>query len=1002
MRSGYKFDGYCRGFLFHAMLTLIIFLMCLPAYANVTSSRFTVLEDFELGAVNLGSWADQDISPNSWILDTAISDESSMYSLKLYGNCWKQEQINPVVISQGSVFQASMYFSGNANIQGIGFSDGTNALFYSVDGTATLDIEEWIPVYQGSKNSNTWNQYRFPIADDWFAFYDYLPIITSIIYVNDTDTSSGTIWFDSIRDISSDIPISPQVSISTTITRDDHSDIHREVGIQFTSTVIDPDSQTFSYYWSFGDSLTSLEANPFHLYSVTDDHPYRVSLVVTDESGRTGFASTTVNIDTGETSLPLTMNFVGDIMLARRYEQGGGIIPTQGVNAIFQPTKQFLGDAADLTIANLEVVLTNQGTPHPTKSVCYRGAPGNVSGLSYAGIDAVSLANNHVIDYGLEGLQQMRGNLASAGIVYSGAGANSYEAYQPGWLNKKGLNIALLRSSDRTGQYNHAEPYLNAGYNKYGFAYMTPYYVTQQIDSVSPFADLIIAELHGGSEYSLSPGSGYDKSPLNLEEDTNQDEDYGYLTDIPHQWDIELRHTVVDAGADLVIVHHPHILHGLEYYNGVLIAHSLGNFVFDLDYPETMPSAILYADAYPDGFKNFSLKPVFIDQYIPKPATGQLATYILDYIAARSRELNTVFVVDKQANIGNVMEHPADYTEQVSHYSYQLWPEPVGTGIYATKPTKLPRAGSISAIEQVTPVQTPELRLGVETIWYGNFESEGSTLWDIPAFSSDAFDGARSALLNPSNGQTTTATISKKCKWYDNTKKYTLHGWMKCRNASAVNIIIRYYSSRTGGVISTESVSTGITGSSDWQWFYKELTLPNNAYYYDIRLTATGAGVNASALFDNVGLIEWTNWQTADSYQTIPYPNNYYWMQIRSSELPKSLNVSFTETDFLPVENRKQVTSKQSEFTVRALPNPMSSGGKFFFTVPEAKSTTIKIYNLRGQLVKTLAEALLEKGEHTLSWDGKDETDLLCTSGIYFVKVSQGGRSGIAKFVFIK
>lgn len=93
-------------------------------------------------------------------------------------------------------------------------------------------------------------------------------------------------------------------------------------------------------------------------------------------------------------------------------------------------------------------------------------------------------------------------------------------------------------------------------------------------------------------------------------------------------WDIAIRHFAIDSGADLVIVHHPHIIQGIEVYQGKVIAHSLGNFAFDLTYPETMPSMIFYADASRDGFSNFLIKPVFIDNFIPKPATGQLGKYI--------------------------------------------------------------------------------------------------------------------------------------------------------------------------------------------------------------------------------------------------------------------------------------------------------------------------------------------------------------------------------------
>jgi poly-gamma-glutamate capsule biosynthesis protein CapA/YwtB (metallophosphatase superfamily) len=82
--------------------------------------------------------------------------------------------------------------------------------------------------------------------------------------------------------------------------------------------------------------------------------------------------------------------------------------------------------------------------------------------LVYAGIDVVSIANNHTLDYGLSALQQMQNNLRQNGIAFSGAGADSYEAYSPIIMSRNGLSFAFLASSDRTGQYNNAQPYLQA------------------------------------------------------------------------------------------------------------------------------------------------------------------------------------------------------------------------------------------------------------------------------------------------------------------------------------------------------------------------------------------------------------------------------------------------------------------------------------------------------------------------------------------------------------
>lgn len=980
---------------------ILLAAICISCIVLTAGVRLTPLENFDSGSVTLQSWADEDLQPNNWTLDPDTPD-GSPYSLKLSGNCWKLQPITPFAIDSVGVMQVKVKTnpgttSNVAKVQGIGFTDGVHQIFYSFSGSRVVDIEAWVPVYQGAFSHGQWNTIQLPLASDWQAFWGYLPVLSGIIYINDLDevSTTRTVFFDVIEDISTDLPVAPRVSISYSIPT-------RDTAVQFSSTVLDPDSNQFSYEWDFGDSTFSAIANPYHLYTQQSDRPYTATLKVIDDTGKYGLASVQVTLETGTGNMPVTMNFVGDIMLARRYESAGGIIPTQGVNAIFTPTKPYFGDAAEINVANLEVVLSNVGTPHPTKSVVYRGSPSNISGLVYAGIDVVSSANNHTLDYGLSALQQMQGLLDTAGIIHSGSGANSYEAYTPSFINRRGLNLAFLRSCDRTGQYNNAQPYLQAGYSKPGFAYMTPYYIQQQLEAVEGIADLKIVEMHGGSEYSLTPGSGYDKG--NPYQDDIQDEDYFYRNDVPHQWDIDIRHSAIDSGADLVIVHHPHIIHGMEVYQNKLIAHSLGNFVFDLDYPETMPTIILYADAYPEGFQNFKVKPFYIDNYIPKPATGQLGTYILDYLARRSRDLNTRLWVDRENMEAKVLMNEDNPAITSSSFSINKNLVNHASGYNLSDPFKLPRRGSISEITATEPIGEMQFRLGRESIWYGNFEDEGSSLWSPSSYETESpFDGQRSAKLSANATYITSSTIPKKCKWYDNTVKHTLHGWVKTENASYANIVIRYYSSRTSGAsIGSENICDGILGSSDWTYYHKELTIPANAYYYDIRITLTAGTSAATAWFDNVGLIEWTDWSDASALVEIAWPNDFYYLQGRSSSPIKSFSVSLAEKSFDPDLRAAPIQVSAAKPTLQISPNPFNPDTIIYCNLPEAAETEINIYNLKGQLVKHLAKEQLSAGKHRFAWDGRDTNQRPVASGVYFFRVSALGRSSIHKAVLLK
>ena len=190
-----------------------------------------------------------------------------------------------------------------AKIQGIGFSDGTNILLYSFRDPYS-DIETCASL-SGRFLQWVWNIYHIPIADDCTLF-DTLPVITSLVYVNDLDgVANRSLWIDSILDISDDVGAPPSVTVSHQVTwQRDSAAGARDVGVQFFSQVSDPDSDTFLYQWDFGDSLSSTEANPYHIYTVQDGHPYRATLRVTDSTGRWGIGSTLVNVDPGDDSAP--------------------------------------------------------------------------------------------------------------------------------------------------------------------------------------------------------------------------------------------------------------------------------------------------------------------------------------------------------------------------------------------------------------------------------------------------------------------------------------------------------------------------------------------------------------------------------------------------------------------------------------------------------------------------------------------------------------------------
>jgi poly-gamma-glutamate capsule biosynthesis protein CapA/YwtB (metallophosphatase superfamily) len=963
------------------------------------------IENFDVGEVQLQSYSDEDIDPDKWSLDNTITYNNSPYSLKLFGNTWKLEVINPISIDSGDVWQVANYIQQVAEIQGFGITDSINTLLYSFAGTEQVNPEEWITVYQGAFPNNVWNEFQLPVADDWLARFGYLPIVKGIIFINDKDYSSqGISYFDEILDITSSLPVAPQVEISYTLGKL-YKNINglTSVDVEFTSNVYDPDSEEHDYFWDFGDDSTSTEPNPSHTFIVEDNHDYTVLLDVVDETELHGRASCKISVDPGPTTFPITMNFVGDIMLARRIED---FINLYGYEPIFNPTSPILGEAADITVVNLECALTDQGTPHPTKAVVFRGSPENVAALTYAGIDAVTIANNHILDYGLLGLQQTQSVLEGEDILSFGAGANSYEAMQPAFYLKSGVNFGLLGSSDRTGQYNNEQPYLNAGFNKPGFANLTESNIVQQINSVRDIADLIILEMHSGSEYSVSPEDWFGKIILN--EDPDADEDYSPDLRAPLESDIEIRHFAINQGADLVICHHPHMIQGLEVYQRKLIAHSLGNFVFDLNYPETYPTVILNSKINETGFYEYNIIPVYIDDYIPVRARGELGLYLLDDLAKRSKDLDTYLKIDRDKVVAEIILDKTMLNPCLVPTSAELVLEEAN-GNWISEPILLKREGSISSIDQIDPLGSWQYRLGKELIWFGNFEDEGCTLWDIDHpdeffDTTESFTGRRSLCQKRLTGLSPLNTnLEDKMKLYSDTSNYTLHAYIKTENSLNAGVTIQFFESRTQTYpIGTEDLGTEISGTTNWSFYNKGFSPPSSTQFMNLRLRSESpdSGVSYS-WFDNVGLIEWTDWQEYNPDANFSIPNDYYWLQLKINDEVLNATINYTEIKFEDVVTplSDESTYIPNKFVLyQNYPNPFNPRTVIEFSLPEdVNNVVLTIYDILGQKVIQLVKGDLKAGEYQYQWNA-----VYFSSGVYFYQLQAGDFVETKKMVLMK
>lgn len=277
---------------------------------------------------------------------------------------------------------------------------------------------------------------------------------------------------------------------------------------------------------------------------------------------------------------------VGDIMLARGI---AGLIYTQGIESPFAGVgvREVL-TSADLALGNLECALTERGQAE-NKTYVFAAPPDGAKGLAWAGFDLVTLGNNHILDYGVEGLEDTLRTLDEAGVAHVGAGKNAAEASAALIIERNGLRIAFLAFVDiPIGGYDYHT--WEAGPDRPGIIWGRPAAVRKAVQAAREQADLVVALMHFGYE-----GLDYE-SP---EQET-------------------LAETAIDAGAALVIGSHSHMLQPVKEYHGGLIVYSLGNFVFDEFEFAFNKSMILRVRLGKEGVLDWTTVPVEIVNGVPQ------------------------------------------------------------------------------------------------------------------------------------------------------------------------------------------------------------------------------------------------------------------------------------------------------------------------------------------------------------------------------------------------
>jgi poly-gamma-glutamate synthesis protein (capsule biosynthesis protein) len=222
--------------------------------------------------------------------------------------------------------------------------------------------------------------------------------------------------------------------------------------------------------------------------------------------------------------------------------------------------------AADLMFVNLETTISTGGAQAGC-GYCFRANPNVIEGLTRAGIDVVTLANNHAYDYGSRALADTIVHLASAGIGVTGAGLDGAQARAPVFRTVGSTRVAFL-------SYTNLLPTAAAaGPGKLGVAIYDSAYLVQDIALAKRGADVVVVSFHAGEEYQTEPNA----------------------------WQERVYRSAIDAGANLVIGHHPHVVQPVEAYGDGWIAYSLGNFVFDQSFSTATMEGLMLEATVMDG-----------------------------------------------------------------------------------------------------------------------------------------------------------------------------------------------------------------------------------------------------------------------------------------------------------------------------------------------------------------------------------------------------------------
>jgi poly-gamma-glutamate capsule biosynthesis protein CapA/YwtB (metallophosphatase superfamily) len=292
-------------------------------------------------------------------------------------------------------------------------------------------------------------------------------------------------------------------------------------------------------------------------------------------------------------------------------------------------------NAPDLKLINLETCITTSAEPWPGKGINYRMHPENVKVLTAAGIDHCSLANNHILDWGIQGLKETMQTLDNAGINFSGAGNNEFEAREPALLETDNGRVLVYSygSPDSgiplTWTAENGMPGVNILPD---FGEKEIRYIKHNIESQKKKGDIVIFSIHWGGNWGYKISAEYKKFA---------------------------RHLIDNAGVDVIFGHSSHHPLGIELYSEKLIIYGAGDFINDYEgisgherYRSDL--TLMYfplIDIRNGQLKSLKMVPMKIKRFQLKRADKKDAIWLQKMLNMESSQNGTITYMDNEKTL---------------------------------------------------------------------------------------------------------------------------------------------------------------------------------------------------------------------------------------------------------------------------------------------------------------------------------------------------------------